>query len=302
MPAKDRPKQVGIMKAKTATDKLIRDIGTTCYAQPKLRGQRCRVVWLEGQRLPILVSSYGNAFSFMGHIQRQLSLLPRLNYDGELYVHDPEWTQQKINSVCNRTVNPHKESSRVSYWIFDIITEEAQSRRFAELCYKLRSFLKANALMLRDHKGVYLKHTIKLLDTTEIPTAEWMTYAQNYLAHGYEGIILRHLQNTYQPLSPFADAKRPSSILKFKPTVKKEYEIIGVNEGVGWATGSLGSFVVKLPDSQATFNVGTGPTKAQRRKYWIMREDLIGKRLLVKHEPVETSNGIPICTVAMEVR
>lgn len=295
----NRPKQVGIMKAKPATENLIRRLGSTCYAQPKLRGQRCRTIWLPDERLPILISSYGNVFPFFSHIQEQLAEMPRLPYDGELYVH--EWTQEKINSVCNRTKNPHEESYKVCYHIFDLAQEGNQTER--KECFE--STIRAMYEPELGYSRQNITPNIFFVNTVEIETqTDWMNYCCEYIKAGYEGIILRSLDGHYSPLSQFASAQRPSTILKYKPSELDEYIIIGYSEGTGWASGMLGSFEVRSPDDSAQFSVGTGPelTKAKRQLWWSYRNELIGKTLIVKHEPITTKNGIPICTVAYKMK
>lgn len=289
--AKNRPKQLGIMKATPAEAKNIGRLGTYCFAQPKLRGQRARTVWIGDQ--PILLSSYGNAFSFMEHITEQLKCLPRKNYDGELYLHDPEWTQPKINSVCNRSTNRHPEGYKIQYHIFDLATEGTQRERFDEL-------------MCISYKYKTLP-CIQWVTTDKIHTVNWKIWCKLYLEEGYEGIILRHLTSPYSPLTTLEEAKRPRWILKYKPSEKDSYTIVGFKPGIedGWTAGMLGSFLVQSPEGGEAFYVGTGPelTKAKRTRYWAERHSLLGKTLVVKHEPVETGTGkgIPICTSAFRL-
>jgi hypothetical protein len=92
-------------------------------------------------------------------------------------------------------------------------------------------------------------------------------------------------------------------MLKFKPTEKDEYIVVGVKEGTGWAEGMLGSFLVRGDDG-TVFAVGTGPelTKPKRIEYWKIRDTLPGNILIVKHEKIKTTGGIPICTSAYELK
>jgi ATP-dependent DNA ligase len=289
MTTKDRAKQVGIMKAKPITERLAAALGKDCFAQPKLRGQRCRVNWVGDK--PLLTSSYGNPFYYLGHIEDELKEhFFRIPLDGELYYHDPEFTQQHINSILNRTKNPHPDAQRISLHVFDLVANDFQWSRLTQLD------------TIFSDKSV--SHVVKV-PYQLIKTSEWPTHTADYLSQGYEGIILRSLSGHYVPLNPLEDAKRPSCLLKFKPSEKDEYLIIDMIEGKGWATGMLGSFVVVSPEGGASFSVGTGRelTKAKRQSWWNQRNELIGKAMLVvKHEPITTDNGIPICTVAYEVK
>jgi len=279
--------QIGIMKAKPLTKRLLSQIGTTCIAQPKLRGQRCRTVWTPGG-VPILLSSYGIPFQFLDHIQQALMQLPRKQYDGELYYHHPDYGQERINSILNRTTNPHPDRLKIQYHIFDIISTDPQWLR----------------LMLRDSAlhSTTLPSSIQIVPYELIQSASWLQKCSAYIKQGYEGIILRHTDGLYRPLDPVEQAKRPSTMLKYKPTHPDSYTIVGLNPGTGWAEGMLGSFSVQGEDGNI-FSVGTGPelTKAKRQHYWSIRKQLIGRKLIVKHELTKTTGGIPICTTAYRI-
>jgi ATP-dependent DNA ligase len=280
----DRPVQIGIMKATPLEESFVERFGSTCFAQRKFRGQRARVQWIDKE--PILISSYGNAFHFLPHITEALRKLPALSYDGELYDHSK--TQQQINSVLGRTRNPHPEADTVCYQVFDLISDDPQYKRFMFLDQ-----------LFHGHEGGAIRWS-----GFEVITPErWPFYAKAYIERGYEGIILRALQNRYRPLDPTAQAQRPRDILKFKPREKDTYRIIEVLPGTGWCEGMAGSFLVE-DDNGVRFRVGTGRelTKDKRQKWWALRDELPGRSLVVKHEPITTADGIPICTSAYEVR
>lgn len=282
----NRRKQFGIMKAQVITDQLIQKIGTACIAQPKLRGQRCRVQWVGGN--PILISSYGIPFTFMEHIQQALidsniSKYPYLQFDGELYRHEKEFTQEHINSICNRSKNRHPDSEKIQLHIFDIVSTDPQWLR----------------LMIRDQ---FLKTVPQHFPLIEVPyrviqSKEWVSHCQEFITKGYEGVILRRTDGLYKPLDILEQAKRPQWILKFKPGESDTYEIIDYREGTGWAIGMLGAVLVRGKDSDP-FWVGTGNefTKENRQNYWRIRDKLLGSKIVVKHEKIRTINSIPICT------
>lgn len=263
-----RLKREGIMLAHPATDKRLSHFGELFFTQPKLRGVRCRVEWFHGE--PVLLSSYGEGFRLIPHIKEELlNNFPNgYNLDGELYVHG--WTQEEINSVVKRSINIHKEFYMMEYHIFDIISDEIQAKRIAEL--------------LRFNETEF----IKIVPTTVDYPNTWIKRAEKYLRDGYEGLIFRHTHGFYEE-------KRSSALLKFKPTEVDKYTIVGVSEGEGWAEGMLGSFLVKDSDGKM-FHVGSGPTKEERRSWWKIRNELIGKTLVVKHEQARTAEGIPLCT------
>lgn len=289
MPPLKKP-QLGIMKATPLETKFLVRLGATCIAQPKLRGQRARTVW--AGNTPVLLSSYGTPFAFCEHITSHLMTLPRLQWDGELYNHNPEWGQEKHNSVLNRQTNKHPEIENISYHIFDTISPSPQWQRLLERDHNLRPYRHNN-------------FPIKLVPYKLIQITQWPSVCEEYLSQGYEGIILRSTENLYKPLNHTEQCKRPKTILKFKPTEYDEYLILDLLPGTGWCTNSLGAFLVCSPDNPSiTFNVGTGPelTAEKRQYYWDNRTKLIGKTLIVRHEPIRTINGIPICTSAYKIK
>jgi ATP-dependent DNA ligase len=128
---------------------------------------------------------------------------------------------------------------------------------------------------------------------------EWMDTAYQYIQEGYEGAILRSLRNEWLP-------KRTVEMLKFKPTEIDEYIILGINEAIdkyGSLKGMAGSFTVKPLDHSQSFDVGAGKlTHPERKVIWQNRGEFIGSTLIVKHEPVTTSGGVPICAVAVKIK
>jgi ATP-dependent DNA ligase len=273
------PKRKNILLAYPAEDKRLDKFPATFLAQRKLRGVRCMTRWVEG--IPILLSSYGIPFQYMEHIQAALMELPAgIPWDGELYVHG--WSQERINSATKRKVNENEESILLEYHIFDIWAQPLQESR-------------SKSLQLLLDK---VQHPLYLVETFETNKKEWISLCSRFLQEGYEGIVLRHPQGIYVSRDP---AYRSPHLLKYKPTETDAYAIVGYKEGEGWAKGMLGAFLVTSGEDK--FYVGTGPalTKASRASLWLQRDSLVGRTLLVKHEPIETVGGIPICTVAVEV-
>lgn len=255
------------------------------FIQPKLRGERCWVSWLEDGS-PVLISSYGNEFKFLEHITEELRRLPKAEYDGELYSHG--WSQEEVNSAANRKVNKNTGSGELEYHIFDIKAPHSQISRIA--------YLKT----LEKNEGSRLKY-VKFVPTFLTNREDWLEQTTEFMEEGYEGSVLRHPTWVYEE-------RRSRGVVKFKPTETDQYVIIGVEEEMsiyGEPKNSLGSFrVMGLTEENAVeFSVGTGPalTKEKRQKYWQERGQLIGKRLIVKHEKLRTAGGIPVATVALEV-
>jgi ATP-dependent DNA ligase len=287
-----KPRQ-GVMLCQPATERRVKAIFQDEYAlaQPKLNGERCRVQWFSDE--PYLISSYGNEFQFTDRIKNAILTFHKLQgldpipYDGEIYVHG--WPRERIDSALRRKKNYNPDVELLEFHIFDVqITESRQLSRF----FILKEL---------QEKGLFTG-PIKLVQPEAIRLDNWMEKTVQYLQDGYEGIILRQPGNIYTNPWGAGVAQRPQYMLKFKPTEKDVYVIVGYKEGTGWAEGMLGAFVVQGLDN-TRFSVGTGRelTKDKRIAYWKIRESLPGRHLLVKHEPVKTSGGVPLCTVAYEL-
>jgi ATP-dependent DNA ligase len=282
---KERPKREGVMLAYPVDEGRIARLGPNFFVQPKIKGERCRVEWFRNE--PVLLSSYANEFKFLDHIKDALQVVGRaygqVPFDGEIYKHG--WSQQQIRSALGRTVNYNPESIQLEYYIFDVAAEQYdQAQRFWVLD-------EVSGKALFDKPLRFVRPATADFDT-------WRIAVQEYLDEGYEGIILRSMVAKYAP-------KRSVAMLKYKPTELDNYEIVTIKEAIdkyGDPKDTLGSFLVKDKDENV-FYVGAGKlTWPERDRLWANREDLIGLLLVVKHEPIHTDRGVPICAVAVEVK
>lgn len=281
---KKRPEREGIMLAQLATERAMLRLGDSCFAQPKLNGERARVEWFHGD--PVLLSSYGNEFRFLGHIKEAIKHNFGYNQkalDGELYVHG--WSRERIHSACSRKVNENPDTPRLEYHIFDFKSDQSQWQRIHSLVAEkdLESF---------SWPLIYVPY--RIINTTP---QDWMSRVFRYTQQGYEGAIFR------SPLYSYEE-KRSRGMLKFKPTESDTYKILRVSEAIskeGNPKNMVGSFQVS-GDDETEFSVGAGKlSHPERERLWKVRESLPEKNLLVKHELLKTRTGIPLCAVAIEV-
>ena len=278
-----RPERKDIMLAYPTEEGRVYRLGNSYFAQPKLRGERCRIEWFHDD--PVLISSYGNDFKFLEHIEYALKTLGigEIPFDGELYVHG--WNQERINSAANRKVNVNPDSPKLEYHIFDI--QDASSSQLDRM-----AVLKAlNAHCL-------IQHPLHLVETAVVKHDSWLRKCQEYCDDGYEGIILR------DPDAPYY-TPRNVCLLKHKPTEQDTYTILSVKEAIsedGYAKNMVGSFQV-AGDDKTPFYVGAGKMDHPTRvRLWRNRGDVVGKILIVKHEKIKTVGGIPLCAIAVELK
>lgn len=286
------PKRTGIMLAQPLTPGKLERLNKYIICQPKLNGDRCRIEW--AGKAPALISAYGNLINQLPHIEEALSFLYSTlpeqlrELDGELYCHGMR--QQDIHSIVSRRENRHSDYSNIQFHVFD-----AQNKTIPQLprALKLETYFKELSTSTDDSFPICFVSSNVILNSID----GVISLATSYVASGYEGIIVRDPHSLYT-------TTRPPTMLKWKPSELDEYRVVGVAEGIGWATGHLGSFLV-TGDDGTPFSVGSGPllTKENRRLFWRHRETLIGKYLTVKHEPLATATArnIPRCAVAVSL-
>lgn len=276
-----RPERQGIQLAYPAEEGRVSRLGETFYCQPKLNGERCKVVPFHGE--PVFLSSYGNEFKFLDHLKKSVMALWKeidvtVSLDGEIYIHG--WDRERIDSALRRRVNKSEETKYLEYHIFDLPIPLSQDIRLQMLSNWLN--LPAN---------LYSVPTF-LADATT-----WVIYTETFIELGYEGSILRKKGAVYTE-------KRTVNMLKYKPTEFDTYKIVDLHEAIskeGEAKGMVGAFEVDSGDG-GTFKVGAGKLKhLTRTAYWRQRHALKGRMLKVKHGKIVTSKGIPTPVVAVEV-
>jgi ATP-dependent DNA ligase len=276
-----RKERVGIQLAYPATQSRVAALGKKFLAQPKLNGERARIYWIGND--PVFISSYGNEFYFLDHLKQELQQNKMFHgylLDGEIYVHG--WSRERIDSALRRKKNISEDVGHLEYHVFDLA--------YSNVCAIERAYL------LQDLNWKPNMTAIFRVPTYSCATNQWVEFCSTFVKQGYEGVILRSHTGLYAE-------KRTADMLKYKPTKKDVYLIVGVKEGTNRLTGMLGSFLVRGHDG-TEFSVGTGPelTDEKRQKYWQIKDTLIGRKLVVKHEEITTSGGKPICTVAVELK
>lgn len=284
---KERPKREGIMLAYPVEPGRLQRLGKHFIIQPKINGERCKVEWFAGE--PVLISSYGNEFKFMEHIKEEIKKVAAtwgpVPFDGEIYTHG--WGREEIDSALRRKVNRSSETEGLQYHIFDV--------RSIEKTYQRMSFLYE---LNRDDFIGREDSCLKYVYSSTVSQDDWMKVASTFISLGYEGAILRAIGSPWE-------AKRTVSMLKFKPTEEDTYVILDINEAIdknGVPKNMVGSFLVSSETAPQPFKVGAGKMPhSLRTELWQRRHLILGKNLRVKHEPMTTSGGVPLCSVAVDL-
>lgn len=109
-------------------------------------------------------------------------------------------------------------------------------------------------------------------------------YAQDQVAAGYEGVMIKNLAAPYE-------CKRASHWMKWKPTITVDLEVIDVEPGTGRNQGRLGALVCSGSDNgrEITVNVGSGFSDGDRDSFWhhhVNGNSIIGQIVEVEADAV----------------
>lgn len=248
-------------------------------ASPKLDG--VRAIMIDGQLMSRKYLPIGN-----DHVQALFASLPD-GVDGELMVEG-----ESFNATSGALRRKDGEPSAI-FHVFDYVTEANKDAAFIERFLDL-----AEAVESIDNVQVVPHRKVISPDDLGLAHAA-------HLAGDFEGTMLR------DPAGPYKmgrSTQKQGILLKVKPFVDEEAEVIGFREGeqnTNEATkdalghtkrsthkegkvgnGMLGSFHCKFSDG-ATFWCGGGPgvSHEQRQEWWAERDDLIGCLATIRYQP-----------------
>jgi DNA ligase-1 len=106
-------------------------------------------------------------------------------------------------------------------------------------------------------------------------------YAEDCVAEGYEGIMIKAVDAPYV-------CKRADYWMKWKPTISVDLTIVGFEQGTGRNENRLGAIICEGEDNDRRIrvNVGSGFSDALRDEYWASRDDLLGHLVEVQADAV----------------
>jgi ATP-dependent DNA ligase len=246
-----------------------------CFVQPKLDGTRC--VALPGKGL---FSRLRKSFPHMEHILAEIHKLPpEIILDGELY--SSTLTFQEIVGLVKRETlrdGDAEKQRKIQFHVYDIVTDMPFQNRLANL-----------KLLFQRHKFQYL-----VLVPTEVCESEEKMKEKHaeYVAAGYEGIMLRTKQGTYKH-------SRSVDLLKYKEFFDDEYEVVGFEQGQGLEEGCV-IWVCRTAEEK-TFHCRPRGSRESRCELFQQGADYIGKKLTVRFQEL-TDEGIPRFPVGIAFR
>lgn len=247
---------------------------------PKLDGVRCLIIngVACGRSLKPIPNKY---------VQRLFGR-PELNgLDGELIVGSP--TAKEVFQATSSGVMSIGGEPEVTFWVFDDFMESGGFHRRLHTA----------------HRRIKKQKFCEPVPHDQILNEDQLTdWEQDYLAMGYEGVMLRHPDGPYKHGRSTA---KEGWLLKLKRFEDGEARVVGFTElmhnaneaklnelghlersshkagKVGKQT--LGALIVKDLKTGVEFEIGTGFTASQRQELWNIGDNLIGKVVKYKSQP-----------------
>jgi len=102
----------------------------------------------------------------------------------------------------------------------------------------------------------------------------WQSEAESIWQRGGEGLILKRVDSVYMP------EKRNFDLMKIKEELTLDLQVVGMFEGEGKYTGTLGGLIVL--DSAGNKHRVSGMTDAQRHEWWNNEDVILDKVVEVK--------------------
>jgi DNA ligase-1 len=256
-------------------NKKGKSIKFPCFAQRKFDGTRCVSIPKLG-----LFSRNKKKYPHLDHITQEINLLPpNTILDGELYSETVSF--QEIVGIVKRqslSKNDIQKQTEIKYYVYDIINNEPYHKRYKTL---IELFKKHN-----------FKHLV-LVQTEECDKEETMMKKHaEYVAQGYEGIMLRNKDGLYK-------GTRTNDLQKYKQFMDDEYKVVGFEEGSGLEKGAV--IWVCVTPNKTEFRVRPRGTRESRQELFANGADYIGKMLTVRFQEL-TDDGIPRFPVGIAFR
>ena len=266
-----------------AASKKRKGIVFPCFVQPKLDGLRC-VVYLNGTGRPVYQSRTGGYFAVLEHldtsVQDILSKHPALVLDGELYT--TEIPFEELAGIIKKKALTEADKQKircVQYHVYDVVIPEIPFHERLSIIQQI---------IAGDRGGVKLVATY----FTNTPTAFKEKFGE-YVAQGYEGIMLRNTEGLYQ------ENYRSNDLMKYKEFFEAEYPIVDFKEASGRDTGTV-IWECETPEGRR-FSVRPRGTQEARREWFNRGASLVGKRLTVIYQEL-SEMGVPRFPVGKAIR
>lgn len=284
-----------------------------CYIQPKLDGVRC-IAYLRkypGTVDDVILYSrnlkpYNHAHISQSLLKPLLELYDQCNnvslfIDGELYAHGK--SLQDISGVARRKTSSKtgKTSSnqiKLNYNVYDCFYPTELDATYEDRKNQLNEFFAA----VDEYKLPYIHRVTTVLIYNE--TQAYNQY-KKFLKLNYEGAIIRNIDGLYIT-SKTRRPTRGKSLIKMKPKMSDEYEIIGYDEGTKGKDKGAIIWILKTKEGK-TFNA-TPKNMTYKKRYALFQdaqkrfdEKYLGRMMTIEYEDL-SNDKIPMRAKSVAIR
>jgi len=258
------------------------DIVFPCYVQPKLDGLRC-ICYMNCGKV-MAQSRTGAYFETVEHICAELRPIllqnPGLILDGELYTTELPF-EELAGLIKRKKASDANANQCIKYHIYDVVVDGVPySERHGRIVGAISKADKCHHLEV--------VHTQLIHNVNEFKQA-----FGEYVAAGYEGIMLRNAHG------PYRQNYRSHDLQKYKEFVESEYPIVDFKEADGRDKGTV--VWVCATDECRQFSVRPRGTQEQRRQWFQDGPQHVGKLLTVIYQELSELN-VPRFPVGKAIR
>jgi ATP-dependent DNA ligase len=251
-----------------------------CFLQPKLDGLRC-VVYLNHNGEIVYQSRTGGYFNVLQHLDESIQQIfaknPGLVLDGELYTQEIPF--EELAGIIKRKTPDKSKIQYVQYHVYDVIVPATPFHK--------RLSISQTAIPTDDS-------LIKLVPTFVANSQEeFKEKFGEFVAQGYEGIMLRNTEGLYQ------ENYRSNDLMKYKEFFEEEYPIVDYKEGSGRDANTV-IWECETPDGRR-FGVRPRGTLEARKEWFRNAHSIVGKKLTVIYQEL-SEMGVPRFPVGKAIR
>jgi len=272
-------KEYPVMLCSPYLQKLVDKIKFPAYAQMKMDGMRFNAIVRDGKCE--FRSRNGKEIQLLGNLEAEFVALAGpvdCVFDGELLVMDDMTGQfmdrQTGNGILNKankgTISAD-EAAKVHASVWDLIPYAYFTDGHCPTPYSNRFAKLETVVSNQKSEGKKIWSVASTLVETLDQAQEIF---QDYLAKGYEGIILKDGSGEWED-------KRSKGQIKFKGELECDLKIVGLESGTGKYQGLLGSLICESSDGLLKVSVGSGLTDTDRLE--LNSTSIIGKVIAVKY-------------------
>ena len=227
--------------------------------QPKLDGNRCLIKLENG--IATMHTRKGTKMPVqLNHILQEIdceAIGPEIVLDGELFCND--FSFNELNGLLKRVTCTQEDLIKrkaIRFHLYDVMIDKGYADRYKFI----QQFASPNIIIIENRTIIATIDNIN--DNLE-----------DFLASGYEGLMIRQLNGGYEN-------KRSWQLCKVKVFEDDEFELVDFQEDV--RGGFVGSFVMK-DEKGNIFNAGaSGQSVEKRTEMWYNRETYLGKTATVE--------------------